>query len=59
MFFVAWAINPTIARQGGVRGLQRATPLSMGLILGEFAVGGVWGVIGVVTQTRTFSLTAW
>lgn len=59
MFFMAWAIKLTILKQSGIRGLRTAMPLFMGLILGEFVVGGAWALIGVITQIRTFSITAW
>ncbi len=59
MFFLAWLIKLLIVKQGGIMGLRKATPLFMGLILGEFVVGGAWALLGVVVRVRTFALTAW
>jgi hypothetical protein len=59
MFMIAWVVKLAILKQGGVTGLRKATPFFMGMILGEFVVGGSWALLGVVMQVRTFSLTAW
>jgi hypothetical protein len=43
--FLSWAIKRAILRYGGLRAYRRAMPFFLGLILGEFAMGGLWDVI--------------
>ena len=42
---VAWVIKLVILHFWGVRMFQMLKPFFLGLILGEVAVGGVWGSI--------------
>ncbi len=53
--FVAWALKATISRYWGHKGYLSALPFFLGLILGEFVVGGLWTVVGTVTGLPTFS----
>lgn len=53
--FVAWALKTIISRYWGHKGYLAALPLFLGLILGEFVVGGLWTVVGTVTGLPTFS----
>jgi hypothetical protein len=53
--FVAWALKTVISRYWGHKGYLAALPLFLGLILGEFVVGGLWTVVGTVTGLPTFS----
>ncbi|MBM3497123.1 MAG: hypothetical protein FJX74_00485 [Armatimonadetes bacterium] len=53
--FVAWALKATISRYWGHKGYLNALPFFLGLILGEFVVGGLWTVVGTVTGLPTFS----
>ncbi len=56
MFFLGWALKSVILKHGGVRALRQATPFFMGMILGEFVVGGFWAMFGIITGTRGWSL---
>jgi len=53
--FIAWLIKTFILRWWGLKGYRAAIPFFIGLVIGEFAVGGMWsfvrGVIGVQTYT--------
>ena len=53
--FVAWALKAIILRYWGHKGYLRLLPLFLGLVLGEFVVGGLWTVVGTVTRLPTFS----
>jgi len=53
--FVAWALKTIISRYWGHKGYLAALPFFLGLILGEFVVGGLWTVVGTVTGLPTFS----
>jgi len=52
---ISWLIKVLILRYAGLRGYRAAIPFFVGLVLGEFAVGGMWsfvrGIMGVQTYT--------
>ncbi|MHB1002141.1 MAG: DUF6784 domain-containing protein [Armatimonadota bacterium] len=52
---ISWFLKVLILRYWGLRGYQKAIPFFVGLVLGEFAMGGLWsfirGVLGVQTYT--------
>ena len=48
--FISYFIKLAILRFGGVRTYRRAAPFFLGLILGEFLVGSVWGLLGIFLQ---------
>ncbi|MCD6507603.1 hypothetical protein J7M22_13395 [Candidatus Poribacteria bacterium] len=43
-----------ILRYGGLGALRRASPFFLGLILGEYAVGGFWSALSVILQRRMY-----
>jgi len=53
--FMAWALKTFISRYWGHKGYLRALPLFLGLVLGEFVVGGLWTLVGTVMGMPTFS----
>ena len=48
--FISYFIKLAMLRFGGVRTYRRAAPFFLGLILGEFLVGSVWGILGIFLQ---------
>jgi hypothetical protein len=52
--FVAWALKAIISRYWGHKGYLNSLPFFLGLILGEFVVGGLWTVVGTITGLPTF-----
>jgi hypothetical protein len=52
---MAWALKTFISRYWGHKGYLRALPLFLGLVLGEFVVGGLWTLVGTVMGMPTFS----
>ena len=44
-----------ILRYGGLKAHRNAIPFFLGLILGEFAIGGFWSVLSVILQQRTYT----
>ena len=52
---ISWLLKVIILRYWGLRGYRMAIPFFVGLVLGEFAIGGLWsfvrGVMGVQTYT--------
>ncbi|MDA1193035.1 MAG: hypothetical protein O3A46_15275, partial [Candidatus Poribacteria bacterium] len=53
--FVSWALKWALLRQGGLPMYRRATPFFFGLILGDYAVGGLWDVWGVLTNRYLYT----
>jgi len=58
-FLVGWVAKRMILRAGGIRGYRRALPFFLGLVLGEFVMGSIWGGIGLLTNTRNYAFRDW
>ena len=52
--FIAWIIKIIILQYGGLKAHQKATPFFLGLILGEFTIGSLWTIIGIVLEIPTY-----
>lgn len=48
--FISYFIKLAILRFGGVRTFRRVAPFFLGLIVGEFLVGSVWGLLGIFLE---------
>ncbi|MFQ6098913.1 MAG: DUF6785 family protein, partial [Armatimonadota bacterium] len=46
--FLAWAMKTLIIRYGGYKAYRSLMPFFLGLILGDFFIGGVFGVVGAL-----------
>lgn len=46
---VGWFIKVFILKAGGMKAFNRARPFFLGMILGEFLVGGIWIIIDGIT----------
>jgi len=46
--FVSWLLKWTILRYGGAKAYRKAVPFFIGLVLGEFLVGGWWNLHGTI-----------
>jgi hypothetical protein len=55
-FFVAWLLKSIILRHGGLQMHRRLAPLFLGLILGDYVIGGVWAIIGPTVGIRTYKI---
>ncbi|MEK7400112.1 MAG: DUF6785 family protein [Candidatus Poribacteria bacterium] len=53
--FISWIIKRSLLRQGGISAYRKATPLFFGLILGEYFVGGIWNIYGVLNHQYIYS----
>ena len=47
---IAWVIKWCVLRFGGLRTFRRLAPFFLGMLFGEFLLGGVWALIGVIVQ---------
>jgi len=50
--FIAWATKSTVVKYGGPQLYQRTRPFFLGLILGQFAISGVWVLIDLLAGVR-------
>jgi len=57
--FVSYIIKWQLLRYGGVKAYRKALPLFMGLILGDFIIGGLWHLIGWAIGMPTYSFKNW
>lgn len=55
VFLISWLIKFLILKHGGLRAYRKATPFFFGLILGEFSVGTIWTIFGVVFNRPSYS----
>ena len=53
--FISWVIKLVVLRYGGLKVLRRFTYLFLGLLLGEFIVGGFWTLIGIFLGIPTYA----
>ena len=58
-FFLSWLAKWIILKYGGVKLYRKAFPLFLGLVLGEFFMGSVWGIIGLLTGKVTYAFKGW
>lgn len=53
--FISWAAKNLILRFGGIRLYHKVLPLFLGLILGEFIVGGAWVIVRLIWGVTVYS----
>lgn len=54
--FVAWILKSVILRYGGLRGYRAGLPFFFGVILGDFLIGGIWTLLGLLFDIPIYSL---
>jgi hypothetical protein len=52
--FIAWILKLTILRYGGRQTFSASIPFFLGLILGQFVVGGLWNLYGIAFEVPTY-----
>jgi hypothetical protein len=53
--FVSWLIKFVILKYGGINSYRRSVPFFMGLILGDYLIGGFWNSLGVFMRIPTYT----
>lgn len=53
-FFISWLIKALITRYGGMRVHNMMIPFFLGLILGDFVMGSLWGIFGPIMGIQSY-----
>ena len=54
--FVSWTIKLAILKFGGLKLHRQSIPFFLGLVLGEFVVGSIWSIWGVVSGVAPYRI---
>ena len=52
---IGWAAKSLVMRYAGPKTYQGGIPFALGLILGDFTVGGFWAVLAVITREPQYT----
>ena len=52
--FLGWLAKAIVLKIGGVKLYRQAVPFFLGLILGDYTLGCVWSLIGLVLEIPTY-----
>ena len=52
--FLSWLAKATVLKIGGVKLYRQAVPFFLGLILGDYTLGCIWSLIGLVLKMPTY-----
>jgi hypothetical protein len=55
-FFIGWMFNALCMRYGGISLFTKMRYFFVGLIMGDFLMGGTWAVIGFFTETGGYQV---
>ncbi|MDW8289915.1 MAG: DUF6784 domain-containing protein, partial [Armatimonadota bacterium] len=55
-FLIAWLVKFFVLRYGGLLLYRRTLPFFLGLVLGDYTMGAVWSLIGVVWDVPTLQI---
>ena len=51
---LSWLIKWVVLKHGGLKAYRQGIPFFLGLILGEFVMGSVWTIMGVLGNSQTY-----
>jgi hypothetical protein len=54
--WLAWAAKLIFLKYGGLNTHRKAIPFFLGLILGQFVVGSIWTILGVLFRIPTYGI---
>jgi hypothetical protein len=52
---IAWLLKGLTLRYGGLRVYLQMLPFFLGLVLGDCVMGGVWGILSLILNIRTYN----
>jgi len=55
VFFISWLIKLSILKYGGLKAYRHAIPFFFGLILGEFTIGSMWTIVGIIFNMPSYA----
>jgi hypothetical protein len=55
----SWLLKTITLKYGGIKKYRQSVPLFIGLILGEFVIGSLWSIIGIVSGISTYAFKYW
>ena len=58
-FFISWLLKWAILKHGGIQTYRRTFPFFLGLVLGDFTIGSIWGIVGLTTGIPTYAFKRW
>ncbi len=53
-FLLCWLVKWIVLKYGGIQGYRKAVPLFLGLVLGDFILGCIWAILGLLTGETTY-----
>ena len=54
--FISWTIKLSILKIGGLKLHRQSIPFFLGLVLGEFLVGSIWSIRGVIFRVDSYRI---
>jgi hypothetical protein len=51
---IGWAVKSVVLKYSGAKGYRRLLPGAIGLILGEFVIGSLWSLYGVMAHVPVY-----
>jgi len=51
---VAWVVKVLLLKYGGAKAYKPAVPFFVGLIMGDFMVGSLWNIYGIVMERQVY-----
>jgi len=57
--FLSWLIKWSLLSHGGLAWYRKSVPFFLGLILGEYIVGSLWSLIGVIGNMQIYRIWIW
>lgn len=55
-FFCAWLVKSLVLRYGGLSTYRIAVNGALGLVCGDFAMGGIWSLVGLIGHVHTYQI---
>ncbi len=52
--FVSWLAKAIILRFGGLKSHRQAIPFFLGMLLGDFVIGGAWSILGIALHRSMY-----
>jgi len=52
--FISWLVKLVLLKQGGIGAYRRAVPFFMGLLFGDYLIGGSWIIIRQIFNVNTY-----